>query len=176
MRLTMERNVFRRETLKTKSIRWMINTLQRILFGARFTSSWTNTNCSTTDQTFKSGRELQLSSVETILVPCQIGQFLICDHLMGHSIQIDFHKWHCQTSRAQQLWQEFPKIDVRHRPQETSDGETNDSGFDQKMCTGSVWSGLCSEWKTKLGLEFAHRSDRCQTRCTKAGGDVSGDD
>ena len=32
LRLTMERNVFRRENLKTKSIRWMINTLQRMLF------------------------------------------------------------------------------------------------------------------------------------------------
>ena len=39
MRLTMERNVFRRETLKTKLIRWMINTLQRMLFGASITSS-----------------------------------------------------------------------------------------------------------------------------------------
>ena len=39
LRLTMERNVFRRENLKTKSIRWMINTLQRMLFGATLTSS-----------------------------------------------------------------------------------------------------------------------------------------
>lgn len=35
----MERNVFRRENLKTKSIRWMINTLQRMLFGATLISS-----------------------------------------------------------------------------------------------------------------------------------------
>ena len=39
LRLTMERNVFRRENLKTKSIRWMINTLHRMLFGATPTSS-----------------------------------------------------------------------------------------------------------------------------------------
>jgi len=39
LRLTMKRNVFRRETLKTKSIRWMINTLQRMLFGATLTST-----------------------------------------------------------------------------------------------------------------------------------------
>ena len=35
----MERNVFRRENLKTKLIRWMINTFQRMLFGATLTSS-----------------------------------------------------------------------------------------------------------------------------------------
>ena len=39
LRLMMERNVFRRENLKTKSIRLMINTLHRMLLDASFTSS-----------------------------------------------------------------------------------------------------------------------------------------
>ena len=39
MGTTMERDIFRRQTLRKKSIRWVIYNVQKLLFGASHTSA-----------------------------------------------------------------------------------------------------------------------------------------
>ena len=53
-----------------------------------------NADAAAADQMFEPGRQFLFGSIEVILVTRHVGQFLTCDDLMGHGIQVDLNQGH----------------------------------------------------------------------------------